>query len=184
MFQPLSKDMLQYYRFDEFIVESKNVKQLLQFCDLDEMIALINLLSPFFSGKNRADFIETTTNSIQEAIEEFADSIEVDSYVTDPSSAINFAMHEEYFDIDEAISDIEDSAIDSAIDDIEYKIKRLPNDIIIEEDFIQSLCFGVNGAEELIQSYMDEGHYDKEDFDVDSFDNDDDEIDYIFNRKL
>lgn len=180
----LSKDMLQNYRFDEFIVESKNIKQLLKFCDLDEMIGLINLLSPLFSGKNRADFIEIATNSIQEAIEEFADSIEVDSYVTDPSPAINFAMHEEYFDIDEAVSDIEESAIDSAIDDIEYRIKSLPDDIIIEKDFIQSLCFGVNGAEELIQSYMEDGHYDKEDFDVDSYDSDDEEIDYIFNRKL
>ena len=180
----LSKDMLQNYRFDEFIVESKNIKQLLKFCDLDEMIGLINLLSPLFSSKNRADFIEIATNSIQEAIEEFADSIEVDSYVTDPSPAINFAMHEEYFDIDEAVSDIEESAIDSAIDDIEYRIKSLPDDIIIEKDFIQSLCFGVNGAEELIQSYMEDGHYDKEDFDVDSYDSDDEEIDYIFNRKL
>ena len=180
----LSKDMLQNYGFDEFIVGSKNIKQLLKFCDMDEVIDLVNLLSPLFSGKSRADFIESTINSIQEAIEKFANSIEADSYVTDPSLAISFAMHEEYFDIDGAISDIEDSAIDSAIDDIKYSIKRLPDDIIIEEDFIESLCFGVNGAEELIQSYMNEGHYDKEDFDVGSYDNDDNEIDYIFNRKL
>lgn len=179
----LGTDICQAYKLDKLIVGLGDIKPLFKLCKYDEIVSLINIISPFFKGNDRDSFIDVTAEVVKEAITDFADDIDADAYASNVDSAIRFATHEEYFDIDEAALEVEENAIESALSDIEYNIKKLPSDIIIDEHFIEDLCFGVNGAEELVQSYMEENDDDDDDDDSSrNINNSDAEIEYIFNR--
>lgn len=180
----LTDDMCQAYELDKYIIENVNLKSLLSCCNFEETIVLINLINPLFNGEFREKFVKIAIEVVENAIEDFANDINADSYISNPDSAVRYGMHEEYFDIDESVSYLEDEVIESAMGDIRYNIKKLPLDISIEEDFMDDLDFSVNGAEELIQSYLDESNDDDDDNDCDSIEGVESEIDYIFNRKI
>lgn len=180
----ITDDMCQKYDLDKYITENVDIKSLFSCCNFEETFALINLINPLFKGEFRKKFVKNAIEVVKNAIVDFANDINTDSYISNPDSAVRYGMHEEYFDIDEAISYLEDEVIESAMGDIRYNIKKLPLDINIDEDFMDDLDFSVNGAEELIQSYLDESNDDNDDNDCDSFEGVESEIDYIFNRKI
>lgn len=180
----ITDDMCQEYELDKYITENVNIESLFSCCNFEETFALINLINPLFKGEFRKKFVKNAIEVVKNAIVDFANDINADSYISNPDSAVRYGMHEEYFDIDEAVSYLEDEVIESAMGDIRYNIKKLPLDISIDEDFMDDLDFSVNGAEELIQSYLDESNDDNDDNDCDSFEGVESEIDYIFNRKI
>ncbi len=63
------------------------------------------------------------------------------------------------------------------------QIEKLPSDIIIDENFLDELTFGINGAEELIQYHFQEEN-DDDNESKHYFESAETEIDYIFNRKI
>lgn len=179
----ITDEMCQIYELDKYIIENANLTSLFYNCKFEDTINLINIISPLFVGEHRKKFVKTAIELVKDAINDLADNVSADSYISNPESAIRYGMHEEYFDLDEAVSELEDEVVESALNDIANNIKKLPFDICIDEDFVDDIFWNVDGSEELIQSYM-EDNDDDDDSDNKRLESAVSEIDYIFNRKL
>ena len=64
-------------------------------------------------------------------------------------------------------------------------VKNLPADVIIDSNYVENLDINVYGAYNLVDSYIEDEDYNEEyKYYNNSSDNDDSEIDYMFNRKF
>ncbi len=177
----LSPKIRDFYQLDSFIIANDLTKTLIEEYDLEDMIEIISVLSPLFTGSNRESFVDTATETLKDAIDNFVGDVDADLYVSDPSSAINYGFQDDYFDLVAAVDQLEDEVIDRVLDSIDDLLRLLPKDIKIDSVFLDSLVFNINGAEELIEEGLVEyeNEYDPEDY---AEPRKDDEIDYIFER--
>lgn len=176
----LDVEICEFYKLDEYIREKVNLDTLFKIFDLEELIVLINRLNPIFTGEKRCEFIEKSIEAIENAIDDFANNISADEYGPDMDFAVRSASEEHYFDLDKAVSYIEEDVIDAAKYEIEAMLEQLPEDIEISKDFLREVIFCVDGAEDEIQSYMAD-YYSDEEYRASSEDYET-EIDYMFNR--
>lgn len=184
-----SKDICDFYKISDYIVNERTLDQMLNVFDLDDMIETIHLINHFFEDKNRDTFIKIASDHIRYAIEAYCEDIDADEYDVDVEDAIEKSRydhgHYEDVDISKAVLYLEDDIMSDVEDEIEMKLLSLPKDIEAYQDYTDQLTISIYGAEDLVNSYLESDGNDYDDYHehYDSYDDSNLEIDYIFNRK-
>ena len=180
----------EFYRIGEFLSSKSSLEKMLDDFTFDEKVEVIRLIDHFYSGDNRASFVETVSKQLRCAIEFLCEDLDADEFDPDISQAIARAQYFDGdcidFDVQEAISYIEDDIVSSIQNEIALQLSTLPDDIKYYQNYTDNLMYSIYGAEELINSHFEYDGYDcdydyHEDF-HDRYGNAELEVDHIFNR--
>lgn len=150
--------------------------------DPDELANLINIFSPVFTGRKRSMFIFASSESMAEAVYDYCGDVDAADHDPDVDSAIHMAQWEAGVDEDDAASIIEDEVRETVEWDIENIIKSLPPDIASARDYMDGVEIAVFGASELVDEYLSDPPGSERDWVANNGDNDNDEIDRMFDR--
>lgn len=180
---------LEFYNIVSYLSLPNNLKTFYRHFDIEDLCDIINFLDSCFNKPYREEFIKSSIDSFKFAIESFCDDVDVDDYSPDVEYAIDLAtsytLYEKIVDNDDAESYIEDEVIELVKDKIYDMVKNLPADVIIDSNYVENLDINVYGAYNLVDSYIEDEDYNEEyKYYNNSSDNDDSEIDYMFNRKF
>lgn len=182
-------DIINYYNIIDFLSESDNLSKFLEYFDVQDLPQTIDWLNKFFvDEKKRTIFIQSIEDGFKRAIDEYCDYVDADDYNPNVETAVYFATshsaYEEDIDTFDAVSTIEEEVECSVKDELFDIIKHLPVEVDLDY-YIENSNVSVYGAESLVDSYLDNTPYDSEyrRFSNSNDDDEDDEVDYIFDRK-
>lgn len=179
------KMLIDFYGIIEHLSLNENLNTFYECFDINDLPDIVCILDEFFKNEFRDIFIEHSISSVKSAIENFCDYIDADDY--DPNvgdavgSATSFTEYGKDVDEYDAASYIVDEVSETVKGEMYDIINKLPNDVIIEQDYMKNLSVSVYGADNLVNSYIDDGDYDPDYHEPSSIDNNS-EIDYIFDR--
>ena len=133
-----------------------------------EVVDTVCALSPLFTDKEREPFLLSAVDALNASIESLCDGVDADDYSCDVVSAIrratDYGYESEYAEVDEdyAVQLVEDDIESTVNADILQGILSLPEDlqaiIPVEEHYKVT----VDGADALVQQYLDEDDYEVE----------------------
>lgn len=176
-----------YYNMVDFLISADNMHKCLSSLELDEILGIVVTIQSKFNGKERESFVKLITQEIEDAMVTYCDFwLDASDFDLDLSSIIQQAYDEDDQCVDEdlAVTYAEDEIKDIMREDLKDKVRMLPDDIKITNEFINSLSINVGGVDSMISSYLKTEEFDADDFfrDVDD-EFEETEIDYIFNRE-
>ena len=181
----INSPLCEYYELESVTAEI-DLEWLLEDEELDDIIEMINILSPLFSGESRDRFIQCSSDAVSDAIDAYCDDVDASNYDPDVSGAIELSSDvTEYgleFDHEMAERIIEEEIEDIVEDEICELINELPTDIKNSKNYDAGISIFVSGVESLIENYFSEASsdYDKYKDDLPTYATD--EIDRIFER--
>ena len=178
----------EFYRIGDFLKSKSSLEKMLDNFAFDEKVEVIHLIDHFYSGDNRASFVETASKQLRCAIERLCEDLNADEFEPDINRAIELSK---YFDgdyadinVEKATCYIEDDIVSDIEDIIDSKLSTLPDDIKHHQNYTDNLIYSIYGVEELLNSYFEDDGYDydyHENF-YDGYEDSNSEVDYIFNR--
>lgn len=182
-------ELCKIYKIDDLILDYTVLDNILNIFDFDDMVEVIRLIDKFYSGANRSDFLKTVSSQLKNAIDEYCLDINAYDFDLDIHGAlINATYYDEHcesFDINQAVTYLEDEIISDVEDEIDNKLSLLSQDIRSFKNYTYALSFSIYGTEDLVQAELDyEYDYDDEFYRNHNNDNMDSdiEIDAMFNR--
>lgn len=182
------RDICDFYEIGEFLTNKYALEDMLNTMVFNEMVEVICLIDHFFNGDCRETFIETVSDQLSYAIQDYCKNLNADEFDPDVEHAIDMSRYfnGEYEDIN--TSKAESYIIDDIISDVEDKINlqlsMLPDDIQQYQNYTDHLTYTIYGTEDLVISYLEYDGYDYDDYyeSRKEYENPNSEIDYIFNR--
>ena len=128
-------------------------------------------------------FIFASSKSMAEAVYDYCGDVDAADHDPDVDAAIHMAQWKDGVDEDDAASIIEDEVRERVEWDIENIIKSLPSDIASARDYMDGVEIEVSGASDLVDEYLSDPPDGERDLVVNNGDNDNDEIDRMFDRR-
>lgn len=186
----LKEDLANFYKIKEFLNKDNNLSGLLSCYEVNDLIEIIALLDNFIESKNRDKFVSDCEIALGIAADDYVSQTDISSLGLDLKDAIEDSTEivdggHSVIDEDHAIEIIEMQAADIISDEIYDLALKLPMDI--DKNFLDSsqLISNINGAQNLVNSYLKpDDDYDY-DFEYHSSSNNEiSEVEYIFEREF
>ena len=176
-------DVCDFYKIGNYIKNEDILDKMLDYFELEDLINVVGLINCLFDNEYRDVFVETASYYLRNAVEKYCENIDVLDFDVDIDYAIEMSRDEYDIDIDEAVYRIEEDIISNVESEIKEKLSTLPIDISAYQHYTTALSFSIYGVKNLISSYFEDNRYSNYDYIEPSDNNDDSEIEYIFNRK-
>lgn len=150
------KAICSFYGLNKIACNMSSLILILSKLDLNNAIEFIKRIDYLFEGKQREKYTEPTVESLKEIIDCFCSGVQAD-------------------EVDSIVEDL-------VFDEIYECLSELPEDIIIDQEFMNKLSVSVSGSSSLVESYLrdDYADYCYEAYREREIDNP--EIEYIFER--
>ena len=180
-----SDNLYAFYNIHNFIFEGNGLEQMLFGHDIEDTVEIINIIYNKITNEFEKDkFIEIATEALKTAIMIYCDDfVDVSELDIDINSIIN-SCYTEYGDVNERLAEdrLLEKAIDEILDNINFELSLLPDEIKITGDFISNLNISVSGIDEAIYENMRPGNDIEEDYYFELYDKEnEDEIEKINN---
>ena len=167
------KKILNYYQLANLIYDIDNLENIILDLSLEYAVKFINEIDYLFENDKRERYVDFIKEILKTLIENEYGEVYASDYFYD------VIENEEY--IEEDI--IEQKIKDVLYDDIIYYLSNLPYDIEIENKFINNFEINVKDVHEMIEEYMEDDSYYHNTDDSSQLNNQDKEIELIFERK-
>lgn len=167
------KKFLNYYQLANLIYDIDNLENIILDLSLEYAVKFINEIDYLFENDKRERYVDLIKEILKTLIENEYGEVYASDYFYD------VIENEEY--IGEDI--IEQKIKDVLYDDIIYYLSDLPYDIEIENKFINNFEINVKDVHEMIEEYMEDDSYYHNTDDSSQLNNQDKEIELIFERK-
>lgn len=181
----LDKDVCIFYDVPSIIKNIDILSHILQKFDLPELSTILPLLDSHFSGDVRKRYIQISKEILEEAIETYCCDVPADEFDIDISElATECEIQNEYgtfVDEDLMREKVNCMMIDIVESELYNYISALPTELSPSKSFLSDLEIVISGIDNMI-GYVREPDFDYDDDYLGVRDNDDTEIDYIFNR--
>lgn len=186
----LQEELYEYYHVSEFIYEG-DLSFYFETAILDEVIDMIIALHKRIPDHRKVEIRDMAVSFIVDAIEAYCDDLNADELDLDVDHALEMSIvqgydDEEEYDIDDAVDALEREAKEIVFSEIKEKLKVLPPEFIISDEFIMEAYSCPYGIKALVESYLpdfDEDRYREErEITIETAECNIDEIDAIFER--
>lgn len=181
----LDMDVCLFYDVPSIIRNIDILSDILQRFDLPELSTILPLLDSHFSGAVREQYLQISKQILEEAIETYCCDVPADEFDIDISEiAAECEVQYEYgtcVDEDLLSEKVNCMMIDIVENELYSYISALPTELSPSKSFLSDLEIVISGIDHMI-GYVREPDYDYDDDYLSVRDNDDTEIDYIFNR--
>lgn len=172
----LNKKLYSYYSINKFILKEDYIHDLLFDLDLEDLITTINILSKFYH-ENNVDFIwfrslcktaiDTAVSSYVESIDayDYCDNYDIDELIN--NNIITWYYNddvEEEFDKDAATEELKKWVTEDIENEVLEKLSELDEDIYTFKNISISECINTYGIESVIDSYLEPGNSEYEDY--------------------
>ena len=187
LFRKLFDDeMYMFYELSSIILDTANLKQIMSKLFLDEAIEFIKRSEHLFKDELRVSYKEIIEEVIQDLIEDYCDNVSADEYDVSISDIVGNHMCENeqgcYVNSDAAIDEVDSIVEEKVLEEVYDYVSELPKDVVINEEFWDTLSVTVYDSSTLVESYLQDDYADYlyEAYREKEFD--DPEIEYIFER--
>lgn len=158
-----NEDVVDYYRLAETINIETVFSEMATYISFEDLVSLIQELSKGFGTVKRKEFIDASENALKKGIELYCSVIDAFDYDPDIDYCLKCSVclsdSGEYLDETRAIEKVEREVMEAVLAEIDLELSDLPLDIIIDDDFISGIDINIKGAEQIIESYMDQSDY-------------------------
>ena len=178
----------EFFQIIDYLLKEDHLEAMLSNLYFEELIYIIKHMDCYFVGEHRNKYLQIVIKQLEDEIEDYCSNVDADDYynyinmsdIIEEATAYN--EYDDSIDIDtyDAERTIEDIISDLVIEFIDEQLSDLPEDIEIQQSFLNSLNISINGISYIVYSYINDDCNNKYVYDrhIES----DDEIDYIFER--
>lgn len=135
-----------------------NLKSILLKLDLHEAVEFIESVDHLFEGEMRHRYIEVVTDTLEDIIDIYCCDVAADEFDVNVTQIIENHMYEDgdggYINGEAAAEEIDYVVQNQVFDEISECIAQLPEDIIMDEEFMIGLNVYVSGGSFLVESYL------------------------------
>lgn len=181
----INSSLREYYELENVAGEI-DLEWIFEGEELEDIVEMINILSPLFSGEARDRFIQCSAEAVSDAIDTYCDDVDAANYDPDISGAIELSSDVTEYGLEldrEMAAQIIEEEIESRVEEeICELINELPDDIQNAKDYESEIGVFVSGAESLIETFIRDASLDYDRYKDDFPTYEPDEIDRIFER--
>lgn len=182
----VSQPLVDYYRLKN-IMDEYDLRCAFDGEDPQELVPIINALSPLFESGSREQFVSMASEALLEALDDYYGDVDASDYDPDVRMAVELSLLETddgpALDENNAEALIEEEVADQIEVEIAALLCQLPKDIREAENYLDEISVCISGTEDIVDSYLADERYDYLDPKEDA---DDmlapDEIDLMFDR--
>ena len=181
-----NNELCSFYALDRIIYDMTKLQQIILTMDLDEAIKFINVTEYLFKDELRKPYIETSVKAVKELIEIYCDDVSASEFDIDISAIMKDNTYSDergsHIDTDAAIDDVDVIIKEIVMDEVYGYLSKLPEDMIIDQEFLDNLSVYVSGSSALVESYLRDDDYDGGYMENNKSVHEALEIEYIFER--
>lgn len=180
------KDICSFYGLDKLVCDTLNFMRILEKLDLQEAVKFIKQINYLYHGIQRKAFVEVSKVYMEDEIVGCYSDVQADEYDIDIGSVAQEYMYEDehggHINVDAVVDAVESKVRDLVFEEIYDVISELPEDIVIDQDFLDQLSVDVSGSSSVVEAYLsaDYADYCYEEYRERGWYNS--EIEYIFER--
>ena len=171
----LKKDLIEFYQLEDLLTDATWFKKITDTFLLDDLVVIVSLIEYLHTGAERKAWVEFAQKAIKDAIELYCTNVPALNYDVDLAEIHDSCIDDNYvrYSIER---EIEERVSEMVLDEVRACIAQLPEDLKINDVFINNLNVSVSGASELFDEYFDDIDYDPELY----YDDEDDTLDEIY----
>ena len=160
------KEFFDFYRLDKIICDINKLKDIFEDLQLDEVVEVIKYIDRLFVGDDRCYYISIIQEVLRESIGWYCCDVPAHAYDFDVSDIIEECSYEDengnHINADEAINILENEVKDAVEKDIYILLGKLPDDIYTDSMNPSRQFITVDGAYNIVMSYLQSDYYDEE----------------------